>query len=77
MMEVVDILVCALVDNPESVEVEEMSQHGTTVHVEVRVAPGDIGKVIGKQGRIANAIRTVANTAAARQNLRAIIDFTS
>jgi predicted RNA-binding protein YlqC (UPF0109 family) len=77
MMEVVDVLVCALVDNPEAVEVEEMSQHGNTVHIEVRVAPGDIGKVIGKQGRIANAIRTVANTAAARQNLRAIIDFTS
>jgi len=77
MEEVVEVLVRALVDNPDEVRVEETSRNGSTVYLEVAVASGDVGKVIGKGGRIANAIRTVANAAAARQNLRAVIDITS
>lgn len=77
MEEVVEVLVQSLVDQPDEVRVTETSRKGNMVYLEVVVAPGDIGKVIGKGGRIANAIRTVANTAAARQNLRAMIDITS
>lgn len=77
MEEVVEVLVQSLVDYPDDVRVTETSRKGNMVYLEVVVAPGDIGKVIGKGGRIANAIRTVANTAAARQNLRAMIDITS
>ena len=75
MTEVVEVLVRALVEHPDEVEVVETSRRGNTVHLGVTVAPGDMGKVIGKQGRIANAIRSVANGAAARENLRAIVDF--
>jgi predicted RNA-binding protein YlqC (UPF0109 family) len=77
MEEVVEVLVQSLVDYPDEVRVTETSRKGNMVYLEVVVAPGDIGKVIGKGGRIANAIRTVANTAAARQSLRAMIDITS
>jgi len=77
MEEVVEVLVQSLVDLPDEVRVTETSRKGNMVYLEVVVAPGDIGKVIGKGGRIANAIRTVANTAAARKDLRAMIDITS
>jgi len=77
MKAVVEVLVKALVDHPDDVEVTETPRDGNTVHLEVFVAPGDTGKIIGKQGRIANAIRTVANSAASRQNRRVIIDITS
>jgi predicted RNA-binding protein YlqC (UPF0109 family) len=74
---VLEVLVGALVDHPEEVEVIETSRSRDTVFLEVRVAPGDVGKIIGKQGKIANAIRTVARAAAARERLRAMIDITS
>jgi predicted RNA-binding protein YlqC (UPF0109 family) len=77
MEEVVEVLVRALVDSPDEVRVKETSRRGNTVYLEVAVAQGDMGKVIGRQGRIAGAIRTVANAAAARQDLRAVIDITS
>jgi len=77
MVDIVEVLVCALVDDPDAVQVTETERRGKTVHIEVVVAQDDIGKVIGRGGRVANAIRTVANTAAARQDLRAMIDITS
>jgi len=77
MKEVVGVLVRALVDEPDQVEVEEEPGRRDTIMIKVTVAPGDIGKVIGKQGKIANSIRTVANAAAYKQNLRAMVDFTS
>jgi predicted RNA-binding protein YlqC (UPF0109 family) len=77
MEEVVEVLVQSLVDLPDEVRVTETSRKGNMVYLEVVVAPSDIGKVIGKGGRIANAIRTIANTAAARKDLRAMIDITS
>jgi len=73
MREVVQVLVEALVDYPEDVEVDE-SVRGSTVHLRVTVGQGDMGKVIGRQGRIINAIRAVANTAAARHDLRAVVN---
>jgi uncharacterized protein len=75
MREVVEVLVRALVDDPDAVEVTETSRRGDTVYLEVAVGPGDMGKIIGRHGRIANAIRTIANTAAAKQNLRAVVDI--
>ena len=75
MTEVVELLVRSLVDRPEEVHVEERDRRGDTVYIQVTVARGDTGRVIGRQGRIANAIRTVAGAAAARQNLRAVVDI--
>jgi hypothetical protein len=75
MQEVVEVLVRALVDNPDAVTVTETSRRGDTVYLEVTVAPGDTGRIIGRGGRIAKAIRTVAKTAAERHGLRAVVDI--
>lgn len=63
MKSLIEILVKALVDNPDAVNVEEVDE-GESVTYEVSVDPEDLGKVIGKQGRVANALRTVAKAAA-------------
>lgn len=65
MKELVEVIAKALVDDPESVVVNEREEKKTTV-LEVRVAESDMGKVIGKQGRIAKAIRSVVKAAAAK-----------
>lgn len=67
MNNLVEILVKALVDNPDAVVVEEVDD-GQTVTYEVTVAPDDLGKIIGKQGRVANALRTVAKAAALKNH---------
>jgi len=59
----IEILVKALVDNPDAVVVKERDE-GNSVTFEVSVDPEDVGKIIGKQGRVANALRTVAKAAA-------------
>ena len=63
--DVVEVLARALTDQPDDVRVTE-SQHKSTTLVELYVAPGDLGKVIGKQGRTAAALRTLASTAGER-----------
>jgi len=63
---VVEVLARALTDRPDEVHVTE-SQHSSTTLVELYVAPGDLGKVIGKQGRTAAALRTLASTAGERE----------
>jgi predicted RNA-binding protein YlqC (UPF0109 family) len=63
---VVDVLARALTDRPDDVHVVE-SVHKSTTLVELYVAPGDLGKVIGKQGRTAAALRTLAATAGERE----------
>ncbi len=75
MVAVLEALVRGLVDAPETVTVTESSRKGGTVFLEVTVSRSDMGRVIGKQGRTAQAIRTVAKAAAARENLRAVIDI--
>jgi len=77
MKDVVEVIVCSLVDDPDAVDVAEVQGRPGTVTIHVEVAPGDMGKVIGRQGRIAGAIRTVANAAAAKYDLRAVVDFGS
>jgi predicted RNA-binding protein YlqC (UPF0109 family) len=74
MEELVKILAEALVDNPEEVQVSRQEEEDKII-IELRVAPEDMGKVIGKQGRIARAIRTVVRASAAREKKKVIIDI--
>lgn len=74
MTELIEFLVRALVEDPEAVVVEEMEEDGDLVY-EVTVAEDDLGRVIGKGGRVANAIRTIAKAAAVRIDRRVIVDI--
>lgn len=74
MRELVEIIAKSLVDNPGSVEVKEVSGEQSII-LELKVAPEDMGKVIGKQGRIAKAIRTVVKAAATKQNKRVVVEI--
>jgi predicted RNA-binding protein YlqC (UPF0109 family) len=74
MTELLEFLVKALVEEPEAVEVEELEEDGDLVY-EITVADGDLGRVIGKGGRVANAIRTIAKAAAVRIDRRVIVDI--
>ena len=74
MKELVEVIAKALVDNPEEVSVDEKKEGRTTV-LELHVADGDMGKVIGKQGRIARAIRSVVKAAAAKEDKRVVVDI--
>ncbi len=74
MKELVEVIVKALVDNPDNVEINERVDKKTTI-LEVRVADSDMGKVIGKQGRIAKAIRSVVKAAAAKEDRKVIVDI--
>lgn len=72
--ELLEFLVKALVEEPGAVEVEELEEDGDLVY-EISVADGDLGRVIGKGGRVANAIRTIAKAAAVRIERRVIVDI--
>ena len=74
MRDLVEFLCRALVDEPDEVSVEEVEENGDIV-LEITVAPDDIGRVIGRGGRIANAIRTVARAAGSREDRRVIVDI--
>jgi uncharacterized protein len=74
MRDLVEFLVRALVDDPEAVSVEELESNGDIV-LEVRVAEDDLGRVIGKEGRVANAIRTIAKAAATVEGGRVMVEI--
>jgi uncharacterized protein len=74
MRELVEFLVRALVDEPGAVQVEELEENGDVV-LEVTVAEDDLGRVIGRGGRIANALRTVAKAAATRAERRVVVEI--
>ncbi|NLM51354.1 MAG: KH domain-containing protein [Firmicutes bacterium] len=74
MKELVEFIARALVDNPDDVHVEQIEDE-QTITLELHVAPDDMGKVIGKQGRIAKAIRTVVNAAAAGEKKRVMVEI--
>lgn len=74
MKELVEIIARALVDNPEEVVVTE-TDNGQELLLELKVAESDMGKVIGKQGRIAKAIRSVVKAAAAKENIKVVLDI--
>ncbi|HJX39275.1 MAG TPA: KH domain-containing protein [Anaerolineae bacterium] len=74
MRELVEYMAKLLVDNPDQVEVTEVSATRSVI-LELRVAREDMGRVIGKQGRVANAMRTLLKVAAAKQGKRAILEI--
>ena len=74
MKEIVEIIAKALVDHPDEVVVDEKDEDRMTVF-ELHVAQEDMGKVIGKQGRIAKAMRTVVKAAATRENKRVTVEI--
>jgi predicted RNA-binding protein YlqC (UPF0109 family) len=74
MTELLEFLVKALVEDPAAVVVEELEEDGDLVY-EITVADDDLGRVIGKGGRVANAFRTIAKAAAVRIDRRVIVDI--
>ncbi len=74
MKELVEVIAKALVDDPDSVVVTEREEKKLTV-LELKVADSDMGKVIGKQGRIAKAIRSVVKAAAAKEDKKVVVDI--
>ncbi|MCD8390321.1 MAG: KH domain-containing protein [Firmicutes bacterium] len=75
MKEVLEVIAKALVDNPDDVNISEVDNGDKTLTLELRVNQDDMGKVIGKQGRIAKAIRTVVKAAANRENKKVSVDI--
>ena len=74
MKEVVEVIAKALVDNPDDVVVTEKGS-GKNITVELHVAADDMGKVIGKQGRIAKAIRSVVKAASSKENIKVDVEI--
>ena len=74
MKELVEVIAKALVDNPEEVVVTE-KKDGRNIMIELHVAPSDMGKVIGKQGRIAKAIRAVVKATSTRENIKVEVEI--
>jgi predicted RNA-binding protein YlqC (UPF0109 family) len=74
MKELVEMIAKALVDNPEQVTVTEVEGEQTTV-LELRVAPSDLGKVIGKQGRTARCMRTLLGAAGMKLRKRFVLEI--
>jgi predicted RNA-binding protein YlqC (UPF0109 family) len=74
MKETVEMVVKALVDDVNAVDVREVEQQGTTL-IEVRVAPGDMGKIIGRQGRTIRALRSLAYAASLKRKHRYVLEI--
>jgi predicted RNA-binding protein YlqC (UPF0109 family) len=74
MAEIVEYLARRLVDEPDAVRVEELERDGDTI-LQLYVATDDVGKVIGRQGRIARALRTVVRASAARSDRRVMLEI--
>jgi len=74
MKELINYIAKALVDNPEQVEVSEVEGNLTSV-LELKVAKEDLGKVIGKQGRTARAMRTILSAASAKLKKRSVLEI--
>ena len=73
MTDLVRTIITPLVEHPEEIQVSETSD-GTVITVEVRVAPDDMGRVIGKGGRVINAVRTVVKAAATKRNIKVFVE---
>lgn len=74
MKELVEYIAKSLVDNPDEVEVTEVEGERSII-LELRVAPEDMGKVIGKQGKIAKSIRTLTRAAATKEGKRVVVEI--
>ena len=74
LKELIEYIVKALVDNPEKVEVKEIAGEKSIIY-ELKVGEGDLGKVIGKEGRTAKAIRTIITAAAMKHGKRTVLEI--
>ncbi len=74
MKDLIEYIAKALVDHPEAVKVTQVEGEQSII-LELQVAPDDMGKIIGKEGRIANAMRTLLKVAAAREGKRAVLEI--
>jgi len=74
MKELVEVLARSLVDHPDQIEINEVEGEKSII-IELKVAEEDMGKVIGKKGRIAKAIRTVVKASAAREGKRVVVEI--
>ena len=74
MREFVEFIVKRIVDSPDSVDVSYIEGKNTAI-IELRVASEDVGKIIGKSGRTANALRTLVNAVASRQNQKVVLEI--
>lgn len=74
MKELVEVLARSLVDKPDEIEINEVEGEKSII-IELKVAEEDMGKVIGKKGRIAKAIRTVVKASAAREGKRVVVEI--
>ena len=74
MKDLVEVIAKALVENPDEVVVTETEEEDT-IYVELKVGSSDMGKVIGKQGRIAKAIRTVVKSASSKTDKKVVVDI--
>ncbi|HEY0080579.1 MAG TPA: KH domain-containing protein [Pyrinomonadaceae bacterium] len=75
MRDAVEMIVKALVDEPESVEVRQLERDRATVIIEVRVAQNDMGKIIGRQGRTVRALRSLLHAASAKRERRFMLEI--
>jgi predicted RNA-binding protein YlqC (UPF0109 family) len=74
MKELLELIARSLVDHPEQIEIREAEADGATL-LELRVAPEDLGKVIGRQGRTARSIRTLLASAGTKQQKRVVFEI--
>ena len=74
MKETVETIIKALVDNTEAVDVRATERNGSTI-IEVRVAPEDMGKIIGKQGRTVRALRSLAHAVGVKKKQRFVLEI--
>lgn len=74
MRDVIEMIVKALVDDSENVDIREVEQRGATL-IEVRVAPNDVGKIIGKQGKTIRALRSLARIGGSKKNRRYLLEI--
>ncbi len=74
MKDLIEYIVKALVDNPDKVTIQEIAGEKSIIY-ELRVGEGDLGKVIGKEGRTAKAIRTIITAAAMKQGKRTVLEI--
>jgi predicted RNA-binding protein YlqC (UPF0109 family) len=75
MRDAIEMIVKALVDDRENVDIREVEQRNGATLIEVRVAQQDVGKIIGKQGKTIRALRSIARIAGAKQNRRYLLEI--
>ncbi|MBR2241273.1 MAG: KH domain-containing protein [Clostridia bacterium] len=75
MKDVLELIITSLVDNKEEVSIEEIANNEKSVDFKVKVASSDMGKIIGKQGRVAKSIRTVMKSVAGKEGKKVNVEF--